>query len=170
MNAKRKQKAIQDFLNCKDLPIEELTMHLVDAGYDEVKEVPEIIESLTSPTVEKQKYDLKGLYTVGTNKLKEQVVTDCEAWDEYLKQAEQYDGSKMVDYIKVNAIGKFQRIFDSRNNPVELLAGIEVLKDKIEQKTRITPIMANDLNSQIWSKANNQSGSFYYLIAELINY
>ena len=169
MNAKRKIKAVQDNAEFKNLPIDELTLHLVDAGYDEFKEVPELIQELQKEESDTNKFDLESLYKIDRNELGELVAESCPEWKEYQKLAEQYNGSKMIDYIKVNAVGKFKTIFNSKNQPVSIMVGIQTVKSTIEGKTRITPVTANDLNAQIWSN-NPPHGSYYYLIAELINY
>ena len=169
MNAKRKIKAVQDFAMFANLDSEQLTVKLVEAGYDEEKEVPEIISELKSESVQTKKFNLQELFET-----EEEdgglVYKECEAFKEYQKELSKIDASKQINFIKVNAVGCFRQILNSKAVAVPRLVGLKMNKDKVLHKTRIDKQTAERLNSQIWNTNNLPECSIYYLVESLINY
>jgi len=170
MNAKKKEKAVKDFAPFANLEIEELTAKLVEAGYDEEKEIPEIIAELKGekPT-QTQKFGINELFETESEE-GEIVFAECDNWKQYQKEVSKLNGSKDIDYIKVNAVGCFRKKENSKGNKVPVMVGLKLVNGKVECKTRINPQTAERLNSQIWNTNNLPSCSIYYLVESLIEY
>ena len=168
MNAKRKEKAVKDFVSFSSLGNEELTQKLIEAGYDEEKEIPEIIESILecekTPVI---KFKLSELFETEMED-GEEVFSECENWKKYQKEAEKHYGSKQIDYIKVNAVGCFRVKENSKGIKVPYMVGLKCLKEKVIHTTRIEPRIADSLNAQIWNVNNIPECSVYYLVKSLI--
>lgn len=170
MNAKRKEKAVKDFAMFAGQEV--IIEKLIEAGYNEDTEIQEIItainQSVSGETVTK-KINLSEL-----NETEDEdgqiVFTECNNFKQYQKAIEKMNGSKMVDFIKVNAVGCFRTAINSRGEKVQRLVGIKTLKEKPLHKTKIDIHTANRLNAQIWNTNNLPECSIYYLVESLINY
>lgn len=170
MNFKRKEKAVNDFVNhpAVNVSTELLTAELVSAGYNEETEVPEIIEAiLASESTSGIKFKLSELFETEIED-GEEVFKECENWKKYQKEAEKHFGSKQIDFVKVNAVGCFRVKENSKGIKVPYMVGLKCLKEKVIHTTRIELRIADSLNAQIWNVNNIPECSVYYLVKSLI--
>lgn len=163
MNKLRKEKAIKEFEMFSNDDM--LTQKLIDAGYDEEKEVPEIVAYMQGGT----KFDLLNLFSEEDEDGRT-VYMESESWKSYVKEAEKIPGNKLVDYLKVNAVGCFRKKINSNGDKITYLVGIRLIKEKPLARTRIEVASAVRMNTQIWNTNNHPDSSVYYLLQSLINY
>lgn len=166
MNTKKKEKAVKDFAMFAES--EELIQKLLEAGYNEETEIPEIIEAMKAQPVSK-KFELSELYDT-EDEDGQQVFIECDNFKQYQKEVEKINGGKQIDFIKVNAVGCFRTKINSKGDKVHQLVGIKLVKEKIQSTTRIDKQTAERLNAQIWNTNNLPECSIYYLVESLINY
>lgn len=89
-------------------------------------------------------------------------------WREYKKAEDGMNGMKSCDFIKVKAIGVFEKTVDAAGNVVTALKGINLTKDKAICKTRMMASHARLLNNQIYNSPNNKEASVYFLLADKV--
>ena len=89
-------------------------------------------------------------------------------WREYKKAEDAMNGMKSYDFIKVKAIGVFEKTVDANGNVVTALKGITLTKDKAVCTTRMMASHARLLNNQIYNSPNNKEASVYFLLADKV--